>query len=72
MTTNLVWFIVIVSAFGLVASIALGRRQQRRQYDRSTNDTTAKHPFMANPIVIAYVLFPIVIIIGAAILMMYS
>ncbi|TMV46673.1 hypothetical protein FE783_25530 [Paenibacillus mesophilus] len=72
MTTNLVWFIVIVSAFGLVASIVLNMRQQRHQHDRGTNDATAKHPFMANPIIIAYVLFPIVIVVGAAILMMYS
>jgi hypothetical protein len=69
-TTYLVWFAVIVSAFGLIASLMMNKRLQHREYDRGTNKTTAKHPFLANPIVIAYVVFPVVLLIGVAILMM--
>ncbi|MEF3305529.1 hypothetical protein [Paenibacillus sp. GYB003] len=72
MVTNLVWLIVLITAIGLVLSFVLNRRQQKRTYDGGTNETTAKHPFLANPIVIAYVLFPVVIVIGAIILMFYS
>ncbi|RKN86900.1 hypothetical protein [Paenibacillus ginsengarvi] len=72
MINTLAWLLILITAVGLVLTIAVGRRQHKRVYDHNASDTTAKHPFLANPVLIAYVLFPIVIIIGAAILMLYS
>ena len=71
MTTYLVWLIVIIAGIGLVLSVTMNKRQQKREFDRNTNETTAKHPFMANPIVIAYVLFPVMAVIAAVLLWFY-
>lgn len=70
MTQIWIWAIVIIAAIGLVLSIATSG-MQKRERDSSTNEATAKHPFWANPIVIAYVLFPIIIVIGGIIALYY-
>jgi hypothetical protein len=67
--TFLVWCSLVVSAFGFIASVVMNKRLQHREFDHDTNKTTAKHPFLANPIVIGYVVFPAVLLIGVVILM---
>lgn len=69
MTTYLIWFIAIVSAFGLIASLLMNKRLQHREFDDGTNKATAKHPFLANPIVIGYFVFPAVLLVAVVILM---
>lgn len=70
MALYLVWLILLIAIIGLAATIVWQNWHLKQNRDRNTNETTAKHPFMANPIIIAYVLFPIIIIIGAAIVML--
>ncbi len=60
----------IVSVFALVYSISIMRRQENKEMNRQSN-ATVRHPYLANPIVIAYVLFPIIIIVGAMIWLLF-
>lgn len=55
----------IISVIALIVSIVLIRKQQNKEMDKGMNVTSVKHYFIANPIIIAYVLFPIVLVIGA-------
>ncbi|MED4600834.1 hypothetical protein P9314_08965 [Paenibacillus validus] len=65
---SLAYLIIVIS---LIASIVLIRRQRTKEMDKGVNPTSVKHYFIANPMMIAYVLFPIVLAIGAAIWMYY-
>ncbi|MDF2670386.1 MAG: hypothetical protein K0R67_2692 [Paenibacillus sp.] len=53
---------------GLIYSIVANQKRQRTRVDHNVNGTTSKHPILANPILLAYVLFPVAIVIGAALL----
>ncbi|WP_159885065.1 hypothetical protein [Paenibacillus puerhi] len=66
----LVTLAFIVCAFALVISLVTIKRVQNKELDKGTNPTTVKHPFLANPIIIANVLFPILLLLGG-ILWMY-
>jgi heme/copper-type cytochrome/quinol oxidase subunit 2 len=67
--TTSMWIIVLVSFIALLLTIAASR-QQKRISDKSTNATTAKHPILANPILIAYIVFPVLILIGIAFILL--
>lgn len=71
MITYLAWLIVLVAAVGFVLTVTAGRKQRKSRFDQNTNATTAKHPLLANPIIIAYVVFPVLVVIGAAMLWFY-
>ncbi|GAA3403922.1 hypothetical protein ACFFNY_02790 [Paenibacillus hodogayensis] len=72
MATYLVWLIVIITAIGFALTLLLSRRVSRNELDRDANATAAKQQLAANPVIVAYVLFPVVIVIGAAILILNS
>jgi len=61
--------IVLVIGAGLTYKIA--RKQRKNVVDRGVSEATVKHKIVANPIFIAYVIFPIVIVIGAVLVMYF-
>lgn len=67
MYTSLLYIALIVVLLSLIFSIIAIRRQQNKEMDEGIGVTT-RNPVIANPIFIAYVLFPIAILIGVAIL----
>ncbi|TVY10378.1 hypothetical protein [Paenibacillus cremeus] len=62
-------FLIVVFAF--VFSIAAIRKQKDREMDKGMNHTSVKHNILANPMLIAYVLFPVAVVLGAMIWMYY-
>ncbi|MFB6364681.1 hypothetical protein ACFCP7_11510 [Paenibacillus elgii] len=72
MLNTLIALAAIVCVISTVASFVLARRQQNKEFDKNTDPTTVKHPVMANPMLIVYVLFPIVLVAGAVIWSYYS
>ncbi len=68
MSPYLIVICAVVVAFSLVSSFVMIRRQQNRELDEGLNKTTTKHPILANPILIMYVLFPIFVVLGSALL----
>lgn len=58
-----------ILVFGAIISVITIRRQQEHQQelDKGASSTTVKHPWVANPIFIVYLLFPVVVIVGAII-----
>jgi hypothetical protein len=67
----LLLLIIAIFSIATVWTINLFRKQRHYVKDTGLNNTTQKHRIVANPILIAYVLFPIAVVIGAAILMFY-
>ena len=63
--------VAIVVLYSLFVSVLLIRKQQQQERDQSMNEATAKHPVLLNAGFIAYVLFPLLIIIGAYWLFIY-
>lgn len=63
MYTVLIAIAVIACAISLYMSVSIMRKQQKQRYDH-IHPTVAKHPLLANPIVILYLAFPILVIIG--------
>jgi len=61
---------LIVCVVALIWSLIAIRNQQHKELDKGMNETTIKHPILANPILIANILFPIILALGA-ILVMY-
>ncbi|REE91508.1 hypothetical protein A8990_10415 [Paenibacillus taihuensis] len=57
--------IVAICLFALISSIYFIRKQQNKALDKSASMAAVRHPVIANPIVIAYFVFPVVVIIGA-------
>jgi hypothetical protein len=70
-------FIILLSvAFSIVViavivTVITIRSQQNKELDKGMNLTSVRHPILANPAVIVYVLFPVAVLIGAAIWMYY-
>lgn len=67
MLTTLIALAAVVCVISAVASFMLARRQQNKEFDKNADPNTVKHPVMANPMLILYVLFPIVLVAGAVI-----
>lgn len=61
----------LVCIFSLIISFVLIRRQKDKELDKGMNLTSVRHPVVANPIIIAYVLFPVTLILGGIIWMYY-
>ncbi|TDF92802.1 hypothetical protein [Paenibacillus piri] len=61
----------IVCIFAFIVSAVVIKKQENQEYDKGMNHLTRKHNIIANPILIAYVLFPLVIVLGAAVLIYY-
>jgi hypothetical protein len=57
----------IVYIAGLIYSIAIGKRVQNKKFDENVNSVTAKHPVLANPILLGYIFFTIAILVLIAI-----
>lgn len=66
-----IWIIIVICAISLVATIWSHKRVHKREMDHETNRVTAKHPVLANPILIAYAVFPTIILIGIAIMLLW-
>lgn len=69
MLTFLLILALIVCVAALFWSLAVIRKQQHHELDKGLNETTAKHPIMANPILISYVLFPVILVLGVVLYM---
>ncbi|MBP1157201.1 ABC-type Fe3+ transport system permease subunit [Paenibacillus sp. PvR052] len=69
MLTYLLSLAFIVCIVSLIWSLATIRKQRNKELDKGLNPTTVKHQILANPILIAYVLFPIVVALGAVLVM---
>ena len=61
----------IVSLFGFIVSLVMIRRQQHKAKDHGLNSATAKHYILLNPALWAYVLFPVLIVLGAYLMYVY-
>lgn len=61
---------IFASAVGLIYTI-FANQKLKKEFDSNVNDMTKEHPILANPIVIGYFLFPLLIVLGAAILLIY-
>lgn len=62
----------IVCVLSLIWSLSAIRKQQNKELDKGLNPTTVKHQILANPILIAFILFPIVLGLGAVIVMYFN
>jgi TRAP-type C4-dicarboxylate transport system permease small subunit len=51
--------VAIFLIFSGILSIVLIRKQQKNELDKGMNATTVKHPILANPMLLAYLLLPI-------------
>jgi ABC-type Fe3+ transport system permease subunit len=71
MTTALAILIIVVSAIGLGLTLGLTRKQ-KKSLDESVSPTVARHTILANPVIIAYAVFHVVIIIAAVLAVLYS
>jgi hypothetical protein len=58
--TILLSIVAIFLIFSGVVSFVLMRKQQKNELDKGMNETSVKHPILANPILLAYLLLPIV------------
>ncbi|RUS47924.1 hypothetical protein [Cohnella sp. AR92] len=69
------WLLIIAAAvcvFSLISSIYFINKQGGKELDKSIHSGTVRHPIAANPMVIAYWVFPIVVILGAIVLAMFT
>jgi heme/copper-type cytochrome/quinol oxidase subunit 2 len=67
--------LLLIAAAVVVASFILSlmyiRKQQHHESDQETNRTILRHPVMANPIFLSYILFPVVVAIGVVVYLYY-
>jgi hypothetical protein len=68
MYTVLILLAGAVCVFSLISSIYFIRKQEGKELDKSISLSAVRHPVIGNPAVVAYWLFPIVVILGAIIL----
>jgi len=71
MHTFLIILAMLVLLGGAFFSVFIIRVQKNRELDRGLNPISIKHPLLANPILISYVLFPIVLLILVVIALYY-
>lgn len=68
-TLNILLLIVVgIMAFGWIISVAMIQKQKKRELDRGIEPQQVKHMVRNNPIFLAYIATPILVAIGAAIL----
>lgn len=65
---------ILVCVFGLVSSFVLVRRQQSRnqELDKGISQATVKHPVTANPLLIAYIVIPLLAILLAMVWIFFT
>ncbi|MDF2815068.1 MAG: hypothetical protein K0Q81_1268 [Paenibacillus sp.] len=61
--------IAAVLLVGMVYSMFANKKLQRSNVDGAVNHTTTKHPILANPILLLYVLFPLAVVV---VIMLYA
>jgi hypothetical protein len=62
----------IVCVFSVIISFILIRKQQSKEFDKGMSQTTVKHPVIANPMLIVYLFFPVLVILGAMIWLYFT
>ena len=72
MYTVLIILAAAVCVFSLISSIYYIRKQEGKALDKSINLSTVKHPIVGNPVLIAYLALPIIIILGAIIMSFFK
>lgn len=60
-----------VCLFSLIISFYFIRKQGDKELDRDVHPNTVRHQIGANPIVIGYWIFPILVILGAILLAIF-
>lgn len=63
--------IILILAAGLIYSLYANKRVQRKEFDSDVEGAARRHPMLANPILISYVVFPILVIVAALIIFRY-
>ncbi len=63
---------IIICLCSLVLSIVWSRKQQGKKLDKGMNRVSVKHRVVANPIFLAYVLFPVLVFSLVALLLYYT
>jgi hypothetical protein len=60
--------VTIVMLLATIFSLTIIKKQQYKKYDKNISPITAKHQIFANPMLLAYLLIPITLVI----LMLYQ
>lgn len=74
MTTGFWMGIVAIAAIlagGLIYTLNANNRNQQKEMDNNVAGAVKKSPILANPVLLSYVLFPILVIVAAMILFQY-
>jgi hypothetical protein len=61
----------IIIVGGTILSVIVVRKQRHHIDDRGSSQTTVKHKILANPILMAYILFPLVLMLLIGIYYVY-
>jgi hypothetical protein len=70
MVTALLCLSIIVFVYAMYLTSIVNKKQKNKELDKGMNLNSVKHPFIANPMLIAYVVTPILVVIGAIIWLM--
>jgi NADH:ubiquinone oxidoreductase subunit 6 (subunit J) len=62
----------VICVFSTIISFILIRKQQNKELDKEMSQTTVNHPVIANSMLIAYLLFPVLVILGAMIWLYFT
>lgn len=62
----------IVCVTSLIGSVIIMRKQQSKELDKGMSQVTVKHPIIANPMLIVYLLFPPLVILGGMIWLYFT
>lgn len=72
MLYSLLMIAAIICVFGLFYSVIAIKKQNQHEYDKGMNTVSRKHNIVANPVLIAYILFPLAIVLLALLLIYYG
>ncbi|GAA4835333.1 hypothetical protein GCM10023310_10990 [Paenibacillus vulneris] len=72
MLYNLLIAAAIICVAGLFFSVMAIRKQNQHEYDKGMNSVSRKHNIVANPALIAYILFPVAVVILALLFIYYG
>jgi C4-dicarboxylate transporter len=50
---------IIILIFAVIITVVMIRKQQKNELDKGMNATSVKHSIIANPMILAYLLLPI-------------
>lgn len=63
--------IAAILAGGLIYTMNSNKRIQQKEMDHNAGGAVKKSPILANPVLLSYVLFPILVIVAAMIIFQY-